>query len=54
MQRTVNPMPTAESIKRAMKDLVEKQDDLVELASDTKDIVAFGTAYQKWYARAYN
>ena len=46
-------MPTSESIKREMKDLVEKQEDLVKLASDKKDIVAFGTAYQKWYARAY-
>ena len=46
-------MRTSENIKREMKDLVEKQADLVKLASDTKNIVAFGTAYQHWYSRAY-
>ena len=46
-------MPTAESIKKELKDLLEKQDDLVKLTRDTKDIIAFGTAYQHWYSRAY-
>ena len=46
-------MPTSESIKKELKDLLEKQDDLQKLACNTKDIVAFGTAYQKWHARAY-
>ena len=46
-------MPTAESIKKEPRDLLEKQDDLVKLTRDTKDIIAFGTAYQHWYSRAY-
>ena len=46
-------MPTAESIKKELKDLLEKQADLVKLARDTKDTIAFGTAYQHWYSRAY-
>ena len=29
-------MPTAESIKKELKDLLEKQDDLVKLARDKK------------------
>ena len=46
-------MRTAESIKKELKNLLEKQDDLVKLARDTKDTIAFGTAYQHWYSRAY-
>ncbi len=46
-------MNTSENVKKELKSLLDKQDALVDLARDNKDILSFGTTYQKWYSRAY-
>ena len=46
-------MHTAEIIKKELKNLIEKQADLLELARDDMDLRKFGTAYQDWYSQAY-
>ncbi len=46
-------MSTSEDVKKELKALLDKQDDLVDLAGDNKDILRFGTTYQHWYSQAY-
>ena len=46
-------MSTSENIKKELKALLDDQSDLNDLAKDSKDIIEFGTAYQRWYSRAY-
>lgn len=46
-------MSTSEDVKNELKTLLEKQDDLINLSKDNKDILKFGTTYQHWYSRAY-
>ena len=46
-------MNTSEAVKKELKSLLEKQNDLIKLAQDNKDIIEFGTTYQNWYSRAY-
>jgi len=46
-------MNTSEAIKKELKNLLENQENLLKLAKDNKDILEFGTSYQRWYSRAY-
>ncbi len=48
-------MPTAESIKKELENLIkkEKQEELLKLAENIADTLKFGTAYQHWHSRAY-
>ena len=46
-------MSISEDVKKELKALLDEQDALVDLARDNKDILSFGTTYQKWYSRAY-
>ena len=46
-------MKASESIKKELKALLDSQSDLIDLAKDNKDIIKFGTSYQRWYSRAY-
>ncbi len=46
-------MDAAEAIKKELKDLLDAQKELLELAKDTKDAIQFGTKHQRWYSRAY-
>lgn len=45
-------MSTEEALKKELKDLTEKQGDLLELAKDNTTILKLGTLYQSWYSRA--
>jgi hypothetical protein len=45
-------LSTAEEIKEEVKNLLEEQTGLFELAADNKDTIKFGTKYQAWYSRA--
>ena len=48
-------MPTSEIIKKELENLIkeEKQEELLKLAENIADTLKFGTAYQRWYSRAY-
>jgi hypothetical protein len=46
-------MSTSEIVKKELKELLEKQKELLKLAQNNKDIIEFGTIYQHWYSRAY-
>ncbi len=46
-------MNTSEIVKKELKALVEKQNDLLKHAENDEDILKFGTTYQDWYSRAY-
>jgi hypothetical protein len=46
-------MSTSEEIKKELTALLDKQNDLIKLAEKNEDIIKFGTAYQRWYSRAY-
>ncbi len=46
-------MATKEAVKTELKALLENQEKLLALAKDNKDILEFGTNYQRWYSRAY-
>ena len=47
-------MTVADDIKRELKDLLDRQDPLIDLLDklESKRILTFGTAYQAWYTRA--
>ncbi len=45
-------MSTADEIRNELKQLIEDQTALTELAADTKNIIRFGTKYQAWYSKA--
>lgn len=46
-------MDTREAITKELDELLANQQQLIDLTKETKDMVAFGTAYQNWYSRAY-
>jgi len=46
-------MHTTEEIKAELEALLGDQKDLLDLTNDNKDIIKFGTKYQRWYSRAY-
>jgi hypothetical protein len=46
-------MGTKESIKTELSALLENQEKLLDLTKDNKNIIEFGTHYQRWYSRAY-
>jgi hypothetical protein len=46
-------MNAVEAIKRELKALLDALDELFEIVKDNKDIIKFGTKYQRWYSRAY-
>ena len=46
-------MGTKEDIKKELSALLDEQQKLLALAKDNKDIIEFGTSYQRWYSRAY-
>lgn len=46
-------MDASEAIKEELKNLLDAQKELIELASDTEKTISFGTKYQRWYSRAY-
>lgn len=46
-------MDAAESIKKELGSLLDAQSDLLKLVQDTEHTIEFGTAYQRWYSRAY-
>ena len=46
-------MGIKEEIKNELKALLENQEKLLALAKDNKNIIEFGTHYQRWYSRAY-
>ncbi len=46
-------MGTKEDIKKELSALLDEQQKLITLAKDNKDIIEFGTSYQRWYSRAY-
>ena len=46
-------MSTSEELKKELKALLDNQEELLNLAKDNKDILNFGTKYQRWYSRAY-
>ncbi|GLT24212.1 hypothetical protein GCM10007933_36860 [Zoogloea oryzae] len=46
-------MSTSEKIKAELDWLLEQQQKLLDLSRDNKDILDFGTVYQKWYSKAY-
>ena len=47
-------MDKRDELKKALKDLIEEATEIVELATNAKDmrIIEFGTKYQNWYTRA--
>ena len=48
-------MSTSEIIKKELKDLLDEKQkqELIKLAGNVDNIFEFGTAYQRWYSRAY-
>ena len=46
-------MDKRDELKKALKDLIEEATEIVELATNAKDmrIIDFGTKYQSWYTR---
>ena len=46
-------MSTSEEIKKELQALLDKENDLIQLAEKNDDILKFGVAYQGWYSRAY-
>lgn len=46
-------MSTKEAVNTELQALLENQEKLLTLTRDNKDILEFGTNYQRWYSRAY-
>lgn len=46
-------MGAKEEVKKELEKLLDSQKELLELSTDTKDTISFGTKYQRWYSRAY-
>jgi len=53
VSRLGESMGTKEDIKTELSALLDEQKKLLALATDSKDIIKFGTSYQQWYSRAY-
>jgi hypothetical protein len=46
-------MSTSDELKKEIQALLTEPGGLLNLASDSKDTLEFGAAYQRWYSRAY-